>query len=252
MPWTRNLKKGVSGDDVMEAKQRLLSLGFFAKHVTTVTRKTFGSDTVEAVKRFQQQAGLTVDGVIGSATWTALFAGSVSNAKGPDVIKPSAKALAIVDLARIRLGDVYVWGGSGMTDISDSAIHRKDDADGAARSIAFRDRQYRYGYADLMGHDCSGFISWLMRETSVWDSRRDCDELWKLCTEIQRNELLPGDWLFRVSSSNSADETHIGLYCGHGVVIHAKGRDVGVVLEGINQGGSGYWHKAGRCKLLYE
>jgi hypothetical protein len=36
------------------------------------------------------------------------------------------------------------------------------------------------------------------------------------------------------------------------MVIHAKGRDVGVVLEGINQGGSGYWHKCGRCKLLYQ
>lgn len=252
MPWTRNLKKGISGEDVMEAKQRLLLLGFFAEHVTTVTRKTFGSDTVEAVKRFQQQNGLTVDGVIGAATWAALFAEAATEAAPIIKVKPSAKALAIVDLARTRLGDVYVWGGSGMTDISDSAIHRKDNDEGAARSIAFRDRQYRYGYADLMGHDCSGFISWLMRETGVWDSRRDCDELWKLCTEIQRNELLPGDWLFRVSSSNASDETHIGLYCDHGVVIHAKGRDVGVVLEGINQGGSGYWHKAGRPTLLYK
>ena len=25
-----------------------------------------------------------------------------------------------------------------------------------------------------------------------------------------------------------------------------------VVVEGINQGGSGYWHKCGRCKLLYK
>ena len=39
---------------------------------------------------------------------------------------------------------------------------------------------------------------------------------------------------------------------GRGMVIHAKGRDVGVVVEGINQGGSGYWHKCGRCKLLYK
>jgi len=36
------------------------------------------------------------------------------------------------------------------------------------------------------------------------------------------------------------------------MVIHAKGRDVGVVVEGINQGGSGYWHKSGRCKLLNQ
>jgi len=35
-------------------------------------------------------------------------------------------------------------------------------------------------------------------------------------------------------------------------VIHDKDRDVGVVIEGINKGGSGYWHKCGRYKLLYE
>ena len=102
-----------------------------------------------------------------------------------------------------------------------------------------------------MAHDCSGFISWIMRKVGAWNDRRDCDKLWELCSEIQRNELIPGDFVYRVSDSNPNDETHIGLYCGRGIVIHDKGRDVGVVLEGINRGGSGYWHKAGRCKLLY-
>ena len=63
---------------------------------------------------------------------------------------------------------------------------------------------------------------------------------------------ITGDFVFRNSSTNTEDETHIGLYLGSGKVIHDKGRDVGVVLEGINQGGSGYWHKCGRCKLLYD
>ena len=65
MEFTRNLKKGTSGEDVLFCKQRLLELGFYGDHITTVSRKTFGADTLEAVKRFQAQAGLTVDGVIG-------------------------------------------------------------------------------------------------------------------------------------------------------------------------------------------
>ena len=250
MDFTRNLKKGTSGEDVLFCKQKLLELGFYGDHITTVTKKTFGADTLEAVKRFQSQAGLTVDGIIGKETWTALFGDTATEAEPIIQDTVTDKATAICALALTRIGDLYVWGGSGMTDLSDSAIQAKDEE--YARAIAFRDKQYKYGFSELLGHDCSGFISWLMRETGVWDSRKNCDGLWALCEVVSRNELIAGDFLFRNSSTNTEDETHIGLYLGSGKVVHDKGRDVGVVLEGINQGGSGYWHKCGRCKLLYQ
>jgi cell wall-associated NlpC family hydrolase len=250
MEFTRNIRKGTSGEDVFFCKQKLLTLGYYADHITTVTRKTFGADTLEAVKRFQAQAGLTADGVIGKATWAALLGDTATVAEPVVKATPSDKAQAICSLALTRIGDLYVWGGSGMTDLSDSAIQAKDDE--SARAIAFRDKQYKYGFSELLGHDCSGFLSWLMRETGIWDNRRDCDGLWTLCDEVNRAELIAGDFVFRVSSSNSNDETHVGLYLGAGKVIHDKSRDVGVVVEGINQGGSGYWHKCGRCKLLYQ
>ena len=250
MKFTRNLKKGTSGEDVLFCKRKLLELGFYGEHITTVTRKAYGADTLEAVKRFQAKAGLTADGIIGEETWAALFG---DMAIEPDPIKKgtvSVKAKTVCALALTRIGDLYVWGGSGMTDLSDSAIQAKDEE--YARAIAFRDKQYKYGFSDLLGHDCSGFISWLMRETGIWDDRKNCDGLWALCEVVSRNELIVGDFLFRNSSTNTEDETHIGLYLGSGKVIHDKGRDVGVVLEGINQGGSGYWHKCGRCKMLYQ
>ena len=250
MNFTRNLKKGTSGEDVLFCKQRLLELGFYGDHITTVTKKTFGADTLETVKRFQAQAGLTVDGIIGKETWAALFGDTATEAEPITKDTVSDKATEICALALTRIGDLYVWGGSGMTDLSDSAIQAKDEE--YARAIAFRDKQYKYGFSDLLAHDCSGFISWLMRETRVWDSRKNCDGLWALCEVVSRNELIAGDFLFRNSSTNTEDETHVGLYLGSGKVVHDKGRDVGVVLEGINQGGSGYWHKCGRCKLLYQ
>ncbi len=250
MEFTRNLKKGTSGEDVLICKQKLLELGYYADHITTVTRKTFGADTLEAVKRFQAQAGLTADGVVGKATWAALFGDTATEAEPAVKAATSDKANEICALALTRIGDLYVWGGSGMTDLSDSAIQAKDDE--SARAIAFREKQYKYGLSGLLGHDCSGFLSWLMREAGIWDDRRDCDGLWSLCDEVSRNELIAGDFVFRNSSTNTEDETHIGLYLGAGKVIHDKGRDAGVIVEGINQGGSSYWHKCGRCKLLYE
>ena len=250
MEFTRNLKKGASGEDVLFCKQKLLELGFYGTHITTVTRKTFGADTLEAVKRFQAQTGLTGDGIIGKETWAALFG---DNATAADPITKgtiSDKAKAVCALALTRIGDLYVWGASALTDLSDTKIQAMDDE--FARAISFRESQYKAGLADLMAHDCSGFLSWLMRETGIWDDRKNCDGLWALCDVVARNELIAGDFLFRNSTTNANDETHVGLYLGRGMVIHAKGRDVGVVVEGINQGGSGYWHKCGRCKLLYK
>ena len=250
MEYTRNLKKGTSGEDVLFCKQKLLELGFYGDHITTVTRKTFGADTLEAVKRFQAQAALAVDGVIGKETWAALIDGTITETEPIKKDTVSDKSKAICALALTRIGDLYVWGASALTDLSDAKIRAMDEE--FARAITFRESQYKAGFADLMAHDCSGFVSWLMREAGIWDDRKNCDGLWALCEVVSRNELIAGDFLFRNSSTNIEDETHIGLYLGSGKVIHDKGRDVGVVLEGINQGGSGYWHKCGRCKLLYQ
>ncbi|HWR31860.1 MAG TPA: peptidoglycan-binding domain-containing protein [Negativicutes bacterium] len=249
MEFTRNLKNGTSGEDVLFCKQKLLELGFYGDHVITVTKKTFGADTLETVKRFQAQAGLTVDGLIGKETWVALFGDTAIEAELATKGTVSDKMNAVCALALTRIGDLYVWGASGLTDVSDGKIQAMDKE--FARAITFRDSQYKAGFADLMAHDCSGFLSWLMRETGIWDDRKNCDGLWARCDAVDCNALITGVFLLRNSAANAGDETHIGLYLGSGKVIHDKGHDVGVVLEGINQGGSGYWHKCGRCKLLY-
>ena len=248
MEFSRNLKKGTSGEDVLFCKQKLLERGFYGDHITTVTKKTFGADTLEAVKRFQAQAGLIVDGVIGKETWAALFGDTATEAEPITKDTVSDKATAICALALTRIGDLFVWGASGLTNLTDVRIQAMDEE--FARAITFRESQYKAGIADLMAHDCSGFLSWLMRETGIWEDRKNCDGLWAICESVARNELIAGDFLFRNSTTNAEDETHVGLYLGRGMVIHAKGRDVGIVVEGINHGGSAYWHKCGRCKLL--
>ncbi len=254
MQYVRQMRRGTSGDDVMTMKRKLLALGYYADHITTLTRETFGLDTEEAVRRFQTQAGLTVDGVVGMETWNALFGAEEGEAPAPAKpaakAEPSAKALMLCSFALTRLGDIYVWSESGCADLSDGRIRAKDPGE-SARAIRFRDAQYRAGLTDLLSHDCSGFVSYCLRQIDAWDGRRDCDGLWRYCSEIRRNELISGDFLFRQESGNPSNKTHIGLYIGSGKAVHCKGRDAGVVLEGINTGGSGYWHVCGRCGLLY-
>jgi len=137
--FVRNLKKGTSGEDVLFCKQKLLELGLYGDHITTVTRKTFGADTLEAVKQFQTQAGLTVDGIIGKETWAALIDGTITETE--PITKPAVadKAKAICALALTRIGDLYVWGASGLTDLSNAKIQAMDEE--YARAITFRDSQ---------------------------------------------------------------------------------------------------------------
>ncbi len=238
MSLSRALSRGMTGADVKAAKDRLVELGYLHKS----THDTFGNDTRAAVRAFQAASGLAPDGTIGEQTWAALFGAAAPAPRA----EPSQKALAACEWALTRIGDVYVWGGNDMTDLSDAKIRARDDESGAARSIRFRDRQRGYGFTELRGYDCSGFVSTAYREAGAWDTRRDCDNLWALCKEVGRAELIPGDLLFRVSASNASDETHVGLYIDGGRVVHAKGRDAGVVLEGIDQNGASWWHKAGR------
>ena len=88
MEFTRALRKGMSGEDVLFFKQKLLELAFYADHITSVSRSTFGADTLDAVKRFQTQAGLTVDGIVGAETWAKLFGTEVAEAQPVAKVEP--------------------------------------------------------------------------------------------------------------------------------------------------------------------
>ena len=64
------LRRGSTGSYVTLAQTQLIQKGYFCgdKGADGI----FGKDTEAAIKRFQQDSGLTVDGVIGEKTWSAL------------------------------------------------------------------------------------------------------------------------------------------------------------------------------------
>lgn len=74
MTFTRNLKHMMSGPDVKYMKDALVALG----ELYQSTHDLFGDDTLAAVKAYQRThrdtAGrrLTVDGIIGARTWSAI------------------------------------------------------------------------------------------------------------------------------------------------------------------------------------
>ena len=70
--FTRNLKKGMSGDDVLYIKNKLFSLKYYSSSITAITHNAFGQDTYNAVIDYQQYNNLDVDGVVGQDTWNSI------------------------------------------------------------------------------------------------------------------------------------------------------------------------------------
>ncbi|NJK68590.1 MAG: peptidoglycan-binding protein [Microcoleus sp. CSU_2_2] len=73
-PHRRILKHGSRGEDVKRLQKVLLARGLCPK--SFVPNGVFGPATQKAVKKFQRQANLRADGVVGPGTWNRLFASS--------------------------------------------------------------------------------------------------------------------------------------------------------------------------------
>jgi N-acetylmuramoyl-L-alanine amidase len=68
-------KRGSSGSTVTQIQQTLSDWGYYSGSIDGI----YGSQTEEAVRYFQRKNGLTVDGIVGSATLNALGLGGSDN-----------------------------------------------------------------------------------------------------------------------------------------------------------------------------
>lgn len=256
MEFTRNLKKGMSGADVRAVKDKLFSLGFYSTKITKLTNNTFGSDSVAAAKRFQLKNGLEPDGIVGKLTFSALFGGNVdihaptTDDQGVKVNSTLIEKMLNLCQTEVDNGSIYVWASGGELGIkvNEAWIQTKENRNNGGANF---DRAYRLwkrridaGNKLFKCFDCSGFVSFILRNLGVFNGRRDCDGLWSLSTPLDAPA--DGCLLFRQSSSNPNDETHVGIYIG-GYQYHAKGRDDGVVREKYK---ASYWHKIGWFKAM--
>ena len=77
---TNNLRKGSSGEDVLELQKKLNSTNY---GYNLKEDGIFGDNTLSAVKDYQEQMGLDVDGIVGTKTWGALTGGSNTATQAP-------------------------------------------------------------------------------------------------------------------------------------------------------------------------
>jgi cell wall-associated NlpC family hydrolase len=114
----------------------------------------------------------------------ALAAAGVS--LGGSTVPPNKIVATVLDAARTRLGDPYVWGATGPDSF-----------------------------------DCSGLTQWAYAHAGIQLPRVAADQ-WNAGPHVTLGELAPGDLLFWATDpSNPATIHHVALYLGGGMMLAA-------------------------------
>lgn len=155
----------------------------------------------------------------------------------------------LLDAAQAEVDNhsIYVWGGSGelCKDVTEAWIRRKESGRQPEAAVKEWEAVMASPYRDVARcFDCSGYVSFCLKEVGALDRRRDCDGLFARSTEIYTPE--DGCLLFRTNPTNPNDETHVGFYF-NGKQYHAEGRAYGVIEEPYNER---YWQKLAWFKGL--
>ena len=150
--------------------------------------------------------------------------------------------------AAAQIGCLYVWGAQGQA-MTPALIKRLENSDKNYRRTLAQYEKHAAQGRTLVAYDCSGLIIKYLLDNNMIGHDTTANGLYfSQCTAITEDDLRAGDLVFRKYRAKNKMH-HVGVYMGDGTVVHAKGRDVGVVREGI---GATAWNRYGRLNVFAE
>lgn len=166
-------------------------------HVLCICLTNKGFDTVARGRMTQEQTELytAYNLTYGNRSYLFDIAGIPNESIGGAGYEIPEEALSDEQFARMireaekYLGMAYVWGGASPE----------------------------------TGFDCSGFVSWVINNSgNGWDvGRQTAEGLRGSCAAVPASEAKPGDLVFFQGTYNTSGASHVGIYAGNGMMIHA-------------------------------
>ena len=205
-PYT--LLQDTRGEDVDLLQQRLGELGYLPSNKAT---GYYGTETIEAVKKFQDRNGLGVDGKTGEMTLGVIYS---ADAKASPEMEAAIQRKGSIDkfisVAADQMGKPYVWGASGPNSF-----------------------------------DCSGLVTYALRQAGTSTGRLNAagfsqNSAWE---KISFDNLQRGDLIFYYNNSKTR-VGHVGIVIGDGMMIDASSSNGKVVNRTYD---SSYWRSHFVC-----
>lgn len=198
-----HMKQGDEGTDIEAMQARLHELGYFTQKQSGY----FGSDTLQAVLRYQKRNKLEETGVMDLDSINLLYSFNARYLVDPTP-KPTAKPAGsykgvdgLITVAKEQAGKPYVWGGNGPSSF-----------------------------------DCSGFLYYCLVQVNRNVGRVKAIHYsqfgdWQEITQLK--DCKKGDFLF-FRSDQDASVNHAGIYLGNNEFIHASFSAGKVTIERIS------------------
>lgn len=179
-------KDGTTSSRRVAYTYKILYVTVRNRSLGTVVRELLTEDEYKRYLVIFQQKGNRPD-IFGDNIYANPSDGPKYGIPGEALSDPSFKAL--ITEAEKYLGWPYVWGGSSP-------------------STSF---------------DCSGFVCWVYTASGVHDlPRTTATGIYNQCTVISKSEAKPGDLVFFTKTYDcDGPVSHIGIYVGNGMMIHA-------------------------------
>ncbi len=205
------LRAGDNGDAVKKLQARLIELGY----LTGSADGSFGSATQAAVMAFQSAAGLSVDGVAGESTQSALYSDNAPMASAPS--QPDS-------------------GDTGTS--TNSAVAEKI----IATAKKYLGCKYVYACEDPPYFDCSGLTQYVFKQYGYSLLRTAYQQGYNdQYPKVTIGQLRMGDLVFFNTNLTDGDMCdHTGIYIGNGDFIHASSSAGKVIISNLN---SGYYNQ---------
>lgn len=179
-------KDGTTSSRRVAYTYKILFVTVRNRSLGTVVRELLTEDEYKRYLVIFQQKGNRPD-IFGDNIYANPSEGPKYEIPGEALSDPSFKAL--ITEAEKYLGYPYVWGGSSP-------------------STSF---------------DCSGFVCWVYTASGVHNlPRTTATGIYNQCTVISKSEAKPGDLVFFTKTYDcDGPVSHIGIYVGNGMMIHA-------------------------------